>query len=208
MPWRKVSIMESREEFCELELKEGASIRALRRRLRITLGYSCYRRRTRLLRLEEDPADERAPDIFGGVLLIQLVLDLTRHCFPSLVRATTEIMVLGRGWRTRCRRRYHNCNRRTATSQAPDLPGRDEAVFRFAVDESSGAPLSQPCTWSSVHKRQGILGGRRLQTLSIDLASLAFRSCRITATLPSSRVTTTIYLSEASASMAAAPLVL
>jgi hypothetical protein len=69
MPWRKVSIMESREEFCELELKEGASIRALRRRLRITLGYSCYRRRTRLLRLEEDPADERAPDIFGGVLL-------------------------------------------------------------------------------------------------------------------------------------------
>jgi hypothetical protein len=29
MPWREVSIMESREEFCELALKEGANMSAL-----------------------------------------------------------------------------------------------------------------------------------------------------------------------------------
>jgi transposase InsO family protein len=41
MPWREVSIMESREEFCELALKEGANMSALCRRFEIsrTTGY-------------------------------------------------------------------------------------------------------------------------------------------------------------------------
>jgi transposase InsO family protein len=41
MPWRKVSIMESREEFCQLALKEDANMRGLCRRFGIspTTGY-------------------------------------------------------------------------------------------------------------------------------------------------------------------------
>jgi transposase InsO family protein len=36
MPWREVSIMQSREEFCELALKEGTNMRALCRRFGIS----------------------------------------------------------------------------------------------------------------------------------------------------------------------------